>query len=258
LLEAVLPFFGGEDIVSVLEDAEMATGSGILKGREAIKADFVALFKTEDVPSLKLEDVEVDVISPSVAIETGTAIVTQGEFSETTTYRAVHVKQADGWRLDRVQDTLVPEPPPSHYEQLKALEWMVGTWELLSEEGKMVVACRWTTNRNFLVRTFTVAGVLASNLEGTQVIGWDPSRNVIRSWMFDSDGGFGSGAWSGEDDNWTVATLQIVPSGEQATATNIYRRVDENTMQFKSVGRQVGGKLMKNVPTVTFTRQSEQ
>lgn len=236
-------------------DAEMAVGTDVLKGRDAIKADYVALFKSDNVPTLKLEDIHVSVISPSVAIETGTAILSNSEVTETTTYRAVHVKEASGWLLDRVQDEVVAEPPPSNYDQLKALEWLVGSWTLKSDQNEMSVNCRWTTNRNFLVQTYSVSGGEASDLQGTQVIGWDPSRQVIRSWMFDSDGGFGSGAWSGEGDNWTVTTLQIVPTGEQATATNVYRRIDDNTMQFKSVGRQVGGKLMKNVPVAEFTRQ---
>ena len=47
------------------------------------------------------------------------------------------------------------------------------------------------------------------DLEGTQVIGWDPAAGTIRSWMFDSDGGFGEGTWSKKDNSWIVKFSQF-------------------------------------------------
>lgn len=44
--------------------------------------------------------------------------------------------------------------------------------------------------------SFKVSVPSMDDLEGTQVIGWDPAAGTIRSWMFDSDGGFGEGTWS--------------------------------------------------------------
>ena len=60
------------------------------------------------------------------------------------------------------------------------------------------------------------------DLEGTQVIGWDPAAGTIRSWMFDSDGGFGEGIWSKKDNSWIVKFSQVLPDGRKASATNIY------------------------------------
>ena len=40
-------------------------------------------------------------------------------------------------------------------------------------------------------------------MEGVEVIGWDPAEKVYRSWVFDSQGGFGSAVWTeGEGDKW--------------------------------------------------------
>ena len=90
--------------------------------------------------------------------------------------------------------------------------------------------------------------------EGTQVIGWDPHASTFRSWVFDSDGGFGVGRWFGEGDRWMVRKLNILPDGSRATATNIYNVIDENTVQFRSIGRQVDGELMPNIEPVTMSR----
>ena len=64
------------------------------------------------------------------------------------------------------------------------------------------------------------------DLEGTQVIGWDPAAGTIRSWMFDSDGGFGEGIWTKNDNTWIVKFSQVLPDGRKASATNIYTLVD--------------------------------
>ena len=42
----------------------------------------------------------------------------------------------------------------------------------------------------FITRSFTVAAEGHINISGMQIIGWDPVAKAIRSWTFDSDGGF--------------------------------------------------------------------
>lgn len=236
-------------------DAEMSSPSGPLKGRDAIRSRFEELFQSEAVPELQLVDIAIDVISPNVAIETGTAIVTFENDSESTGYRAVHVKSDGTWRLDRVQDDEELPAPPSNYEKLKELEWMVGAWGIESGSSRTNLQCRWTTNRNFLVQSYVVSTDDGPNLEGTQVIGWDPVKGRIRSWLFDSDGGFGSGVWTEEGGRWRVLSLQVTPTAEEASATNLYSQVDENRFEFKSIGRQVGGVLLGNVPATVFVRR---
>ena len=76
-------------------------------------------------------------------------------------------------------------------------------------------------------------------LEGTQVIGWDPSIKSIKSWVFDSLGGFGQGVWSREGSRWTVRTTGVLITGEKTSAINIYTALDENTFTFSSIGREI-------------------
>jgi uncharacterized protein (TIGR02246 family) len=236
-------------------DGEMTTASGdTVKGREALAADFAAYFKDAQGAKLQLIDVSINVIAPSVAIESGTAIVTTGEESKPSTYRAVHVKSADGWKLNRVQDDPEVDLPPSNYERLKELEWLVGSWVLETDESRIDVQCRWTSNRNFLMQSYQVTAGDRVDFEGTQVIGWDPSKQVIRNWMFDSDGGFGSGAWNGEGDKWSVLTINVVPDGRKASATSVYTRIDDDTIEYRSIGRQVGSEVLSNVPPARFIR----
>ena len=132
---------------------------------------------------------------------------------------------------------------------------MVGKWADRSEKAQIETSCRWATNQNFLVRTFRVFVDGQVDFEGTDVIGWDPHRQAIRSWLFDSDGGFGAGRWSGgEDGRWTVQSLHVLPDGRRASATSIYEVLDENTVRFRSIARQVDGELLPSIGPVELCR----
>ena len=54
----------------------------------------------------------------------------------------------------------------------------------------------WTKDFAFINGTFRVTVGDRVDLEGTQVIGWDPVAKKIRSWIFDTKAGFGEGEWS--------------------------------------------------------------
>ena len=115
--------------------------------------------------------------------------------------------------------------------------------------------CRWTKNKNFITRSFAVSIADLIDLEGTQVIGWDPAEKVIRSWLFDSDGGFGVGVWSRKERRWTIQALQVLPDGRRASSVNVLTQVDEDTFTWESTGREVDGEVLPNIGPVTVVRK---
>jgi len=145
-----------------------------------------------------------------------------------------------------------------HYEQLKELEWMVGEWVDQGEDATITTVCRWTKNRNFMTRSFKVVTADDRVLEGTQVIGWDPADKRIRSWLFDSEGGFGEGRWSRDGNRWIVKASQVLKSGGRASAINVITYVDDNTLTWQSTGREVDGEMLPDVPEVTVVRKQSQ
>jgi uncharacterized protein (TIGR02246 family) len=241
------------------EQAEFQTPAGeTLKGRDALRQSFEQYFSETEDARLELADVQIEVISPSVARETGTArvLVPEQEPSETA-YEAIHVKTASGWKIDRVTET-EPETVASNYDKLKELEWLIGTWVDRDENSTIETTCRWTTNRNFIQRSFRVVTEDGVEFEGTQIIGWDPAAETIRSWLFDSDGGFAIARWTNTGaGQWTVQTLSVMPDGSRASSTNVYDLLDENTVQFKSIGRSVAGELLPNLGPVTVARVAQ-
>jgi len=229
-----------------------------LQGRQQLEADFAEYFKQVKNAKLELGETNISVLSPHVAVETGVAWVTgPDQEPRGTEYKAVHVKTPEGWKIDSLTEQELPVAPPSHHEQLQSLEWMVGTWVDSDENSSIETTCRWTANQNFLVRSFKVYVQDRVDFEGTQIIGWDPDKSAIRSWLFDSDGGFGVGHWSEAENRWTVRTLSVLPDGKRASATQIYDKIDDNTLQFRSLGRQIDGELVPDIDPVTISRVQE-
>ncbi len=229
------------------------TGDQVV-GLEAIKQEFDALLA--DAKDLKLEvDVEsIDFVSPNVAVENGVAKVTGPDgVADVTSYQAVHVKQGGKWLLDRVSEEELASSP-SHYEQLKDLEWMIGTWLDASDEAEIETTCQWTKNQNYILRAFKVTVGDEIDTSGMQLIGWDPAQGKVRSWAFDSDGGFAEGLWTNKGDSWRVDTNATLPDGQKASSINIITKIDDNTVGWQVTGREVDGKILPNLDEVKITR----
>ncbi len=92
-------------------------------------------------------------------------------------------------------------------------------------------------------------------MEGTQVIGWDPVKEAFRSWVFDSDGGFGEGTWSRREDRWVVRTTQTLSDGSRASAINILKPDGNDAFIWQSTGRDIDGHPQPNLGPVTIVRQ---
>ncbi len=227
-------------------------------GRQAIHEAMEAYFSDGprahiviDPARLKFRSVSSDVI-----VEEGHAHVTRsGEPPSDSTYIAIHVRQDDGqWKINSVRETAVPAAP-SNYQYLSQLEWMIGTWVDRDESGSIETVCQWTKNQNFITRSFSVKIEDRVEMSGTQVIGWDATNNQIRSWLFDSQGGFGSATWSRKGDQWIIRSQQNLIDGAKASSINVISYVNDNTFEWQSSGREVDGQLQPNIDKVTVKRK---
>lgn len=224
-------------------------------GRKAIAEQFDALFKEQKGLRLDVSIESIRFLSPNVAVEQGTArFLLPPTEPEEFEYTAVYVQQDGKWLLDRVTDES-EEVMPSHYEQLKALEWMVGRWIDQDDQARIETECNWAKNQNFLVRSFTIAVNDRIDTSGMQIIGWDAATKSIRSWTFDSAGGFAEATWKHKDGKWFVSNKGVLADGRSATMVNVIKPVDENSFTWQTIERTVGGELLPNVGEVQIVRQ---
>jgi uncharacterized protein (TIGR02246 family) len=228
-------------------------------GREEIEKEFAHTFADLKDAKLEVKVESIRFLSPNVAVENGTAriISPEGE-SDESSYAALFVKRDGKWLLDRVTEEETappPEPAPSSYEHLKELEWMIGSWIDQDENATVQTDCGWTKNQNFINRSFAVVVGDEVDLAGMQIIGWDPVAKQIRSWIFDSDGGYAEGKWTRKGDRWFIQQNGTLPNGGKTSAVNIIKRIDDNQFTWQSVNREVNGDILPNVDEVLVVRK---
>ena len=54
-----------------------------------------------------------------------------------------------------------------------------------------------------------------------KVIGYDAANRQIRSWIFDSAGGFGTSTWSRDGNDWIIKNSQTLHDGARTSSINI-------------------------------------
>ena len=224
-------------------------------GREAIQEQFAAIFAEAKGAKLEAKTDSIQFISPSVAVEHGTAKVILPDQSpeESRVHRGLRQARRpvvvgprdrgrSGHRAIALRAT---ERPPVDD----------GSWVDQDDQATVVTECNWTKNNNFLTRAFTVQIRDRIDMAGLQIIGWDPATKQIRSWVFDSDGGFGQGTWRKKDNRWYIQQSGVLPDGRKSSSVNIITYVDDNTCTLQSVNRTVDDELLPNIEEVTITKQ---
>jgi uncharacterized protein (TIGR02246 family) len=229
-----------------------------LVGREAIEKNFAEFFAANKGLKLRIEIESLRFPSPDVAIEDGTtAVLTpDGAPPSRARYTVVHVKRDGKWYLDSVRDAAFA--PPSNYDHLKNLDWLIGEWADEATEGEAArIAFTWTENQNFVVSHFTVHLKSVPIGGGTQWIGWDPDTKAVRSWMFEANGGHGEGVWTGDGNRWVVKTTTVLPDGKKTTATNTITRVDPDMITWGVTERTLDGKPLADLQPAKMKRVTD-
>lgn len=210
------------------------------QGQAAIK-DLLTKFFAK-FPGVKLT-VEVDsirVVGP-VAIEEGTRYTATKDDADRSQVRyiAVRAKVGNAWPIVSLQD-ISDEPAPTPNDQLQVLAWLVGDWVNESTDAAVKISYRWSEDKNFLLGDFHITRGGSVVMKSTQRIGWDPLAGKVRSWMFDSDGGYADGSWTQVDDGWVIKSTAVIPDGQTGSATITVRPKDQNSFTMKGTERIVG------------------
>ncbi len=119
----------------------------------------------------------------------------------------------------------------------------------------VITTCKWADGGNFLVREFTMKTQGRPVLSGTQRIGWDPTRNQFKTWIFDTEGGFGDGYWTRNGDQWVIKAEGVRQDGQHASLTNIITRLGKDRANWKSVDRTIGGTAVPGFDEFTIVRK---
>jgi uncharacterized protein (TIGR02246 family) len=236
-------------------DGEFVDADGkSFKGRDAIAKEFAAFFAQAKGVTLEIHSDSLRFVSPGVAVETGTAHVTRpaDDATTATAYSIVHAKRDGRWELASVRET--PHTPSSNYEKLRPLEWLVGSWTATADGRTLELSCEWTANRNFLTRKYSLKDAEGATRTGLQVIGWDPAAGGVRSWEFDSEGGFGSEKWTKDGPRWVLEATGVTREGVPTAAVNVVTRLDYDSFTWQSLRRRLNQTELPDTTPLKVTR----
>ena len=194
-------------------------------------------------PPLKIETLAIRLLSPDVAVEDGILerAVAVGDEQAKSRYCAVWVKRDGKWLIDGVRESAYsPVTSANHFE---GLDWLAGDWSAEGSGATAEATYTWGPKKAYMLRQLklTIKGV--EPISATQWIGWASVHERIRSFEFDSNGGFRDGVWTrdGEDDAWVVSSTTVAPDGHVATSTSVYSRVDDNNATWELVDEEMEG-----------------
>jgi len=237
--------FYAEDVDYIDEDGAET------KGRGEVEKLFTDYFQASPGGKIAITVEEVKQLAPDVQVNRGVATVTAASgLTNSTRYVAVLAKKKDGWQICQLTETAAPAPAAS--SQLAALKWIIGNWENKDDDQTVESKIEWAGDNNFLVRTFKVRG--QAETDGWEIIGWDPDRQQIRSWIFDSNGGFGESSWAYDDGHWLIRASNVLPDGSRSTAENVLTKVDDSQFTWESQNRKLNEESQPPVSKVVVNR----
>ena len=215
------------------------------QGRAAIEKRTAETFAEAPQGRIEIAIDSLRFIGSALAIETGKATVTSspGDDPDVSRYTVVHIKSSDGkWLLGFVRDEEATEL--TNHDRLKPLEWLIGDWIDESPDSVVLTSCKWSDNKNFLLSDINIRVQGSNAMHLTQRIGWDPLTKQIKSWLFDSDGGYGESFWTRDGDRWLVKATAVRRDGTTASMTNIYTPTGKDSYTWQTTERVVAGAVL--------------
>lgn len=238
------------------DDAEYTAADGrAFNGREAIDEALRAATAANKGATLAIAVDSVRVLTPDVVAEKGVSTVTakNGE-SNSAQYTAIHVKKDGKWKISELVETPLATATP--HDRLAELEWLIGTWEEADKATDLSVRSKyeWARGGSFITRNVTVKRGGETALEGWQIIGWDPTDDRLRSWTFDSEGGFSEAVWTREGDRWLMRETGVTPDGSRTAGDNTITKVGADRCTWDSNNRTLDGEPQPSIGRIEIQR----
>ena len=240
------------------EDAVFVDEAGQkYQGKAELEALFKSFFENYPEANMQLDTEQIQTIGDDLAVKEGRRVMTTEDGAlAVVRFRTLLRKVDDAWLIvtlkeEAAEDELVPGV------RLEPLGWLVGEWVNEGADSNVNISCNWSDDGNFLMLTYQVVSDGETVLNSQQRIGWDPRANKIRSWLFDSDGGYGGGYWTLLDDRWVVKSTAVLPDGTSGSATFVYAPESDDKIMLYGLDRVIGDAIESDFE-VTLVRKPPQ
>jgi|LakMenEpi03Aug12_release.lakeMendotaPanAssembly.Ray.scaffolds.fasta_scaffold254444_2 uncharacterized protein (TIGR02246 family) len=236
------------------KDAEWVDADGNAHaGREAIRTVLAKSFAAAPGRTIEFNVERFRPLADNVILENGSATVTSpdGERS-VSAYTTVYTKDGDEWLIAQVTET-APDIDPSPASRLAALRWLEGKWRGENAQRPVTLEIAEAQNGSFLTIKYSF-GDNGDEGTSTEVVGYDAAEDRIRSWTFDSAGGFSEALWQPDGANWLLVSKSVNPDGTRASSQLEMRpAADGRGFTVEGYNRESGGVPMPKLGPIKFT-----
>ncbi len=241
------------------DNAEFIDEAGqVTRGRKAIVDLFQESFKQDKEHAFKIRVRSVRFPRPDLAMQDGIVEVsTKDGDLDRGAYASLWARTDGKWQIVSVRDLPASAVGVADDTRtnVKPLEWLVGDWVYQGKDNTVTLSCRPTLNRKFLQVEQKVEVKGEEVLSLIHLVGWDPVRQRLHSWVFDSTGGFGASVWTRQGNEWTATAEGILADGRSSSATNSWKYVDQNSFEWSSRNREIDGEPSQDL-RLTYTRKA--
>jgi uncharacterized protein (TIGR02246 family) len=238
------------------EDAQYTSDEGsTFNGRAEIENAIRAAFQGNKGAKLAINLDSVRSLSADVLAEKGSTTVTakNGDTSGAQ-YAAIYVRKDGKWKISQLIETPLADVSP--HDHLTELGWLIGNWEEADKSDDLTIRSEyvWARGGNFITRNVIVKRGEETTLEGWQVIGWDPVDRRIRSWTFDTEGGFSEGRWTRDGERWLMRETGVTPDGDRTADDSTVVKVTNDRFTWESSNRMLNGDPQPGIPRQEIIR----
>lgn len=244
------------------DDADYLNDNGDkYKGHKALEKLFNESLESNKGRKFSYDTQSMRMIAPGVVLEDGIGKYNSGDADEqkvASRYSAIWLKSGDKWLISSVRDLgdVNSAGETASSSPLKQLGWLVGEWQSADKDSDVDMSCDYALENKFLKLKYDVKSKDGSEFTVVAMITWDPNRDQLRSWFFDSRGGFGDGEWRRDGNTWTISANGVVADGRRGSMTNVWKYVDDNTAVWQSKDRELDG-IPVPESEVKFVRKAE-
>jgi len=247
--------FGAGDAKSLAghwtSEGEYQNDSGVsVRGRAALQSQFATFFTRAPEPKAEVRPESLRFLSNDLAIGEGVVAVRRGpaEPEGRAQYSVTFVRDGARWRIAQLRESVRNDV------SVEDIAWLIGAWKSANNQGAEIqTTYKWTPNKKFIHATFTLKEK-ALSLSGDQVIGIDPATGSLRSWTFEVSGGVAEADWERDGDHWVLRSVGTLADGRTLTQTNILRRINQDTLTWQSVERQLDDEDLPDLPPTKVVR----
>jgi uncharacterized protein (TIGR02246 family) len=260
LIKASIQAFNNRDAAAIAanwtaEGEYLRNDGEPIRGQAEIQKGYAEFFKTlKGKPTVDVQTDNLRFPSADTALSEVTLRLKneQGEVIGSNWRNTLLVREGGQWKVAMVQEW---DRDTAMDDSLKDLEWLIGTWRMDTKDRNVTTTYEWDENKAFIRGKYSVKEGPKVTESGMQLFGKDNAEGGIRSWVFQSDGGFGGGIWTREGKKWTVDFEGVTQEGKMLSATVIYIRVDADTFTWQSVQQTVDGQPIADTQPIKVTKQ---